>query len=175
DITQSFAKIPVDLDGWNVRMAAGSAHKIGGPKGVGFLYKSRHEEIMPIMFGGGQESGLRPGTENVAGIVGFAHAAALMHQKMDENATIARDSLERSLESIATICSYKRIGDPNTQSPYILPIELINMTNEEFFARTHRQFALSDGSACNASTITGSHVIEAMKQNSASIVRLSFH
>src|SRR3989344_7996237 len=78
DAVQSFGKVPIDVRTMRIDVLSASAHKIHGPKGVGFLYVRTGVPLVPVMSGGGQERGLRGGTEHVAGIVGFAKACALM-------------------------------------------------------------------------------------------------
>lgn len=74
DAAQTFGKIKIDVQKMNISLLSASAHKIGGPKGIGFLYVKNGAKIKPLIYGGGQEKGLRSGTENVPGIVGFAAA-----------------------------------------------------------------------------------------------------
>ena len=78
DAVQSFGKLSVNVDMLGVDLLSASSHKIYGPKGVGLLYIRKGTKIMPIMYGGHQERSLRPGTENVPGVVGFGRAAELM-------------------------------------------------------------------------------------------------
>jgi cysteine desulfurase len=90
DAVQAGGKIPLDVNCLHVDMLSLSAHKLHGPKGVGALYVRKGTGLAPIIFGGGQEKGLRSATENVAGIVGFGVAAALAKAGLDEEATRLR-------------------------------------------------------------------------------------
>jgi cysteine desulfurase len=83
DAVQALGKIPLAVDALGIDLVALSAHKLGGPKGIGALYVGGTVELEPIVYGGGQESGLRAGTENVAGIVGFAAAAAVSTSELE--------------------------------------------------------------------------------------------
>lgn len=84
DAVQAGGKIPIDVNRWQVDLLSLSAHKLHGPKGVGALYVRKGTGLAPIIFGGGQERGLRSATENVAGIVGFGAAAAIAQQELTE-------------------------------------------------------------------------------------------
>lgn len=84
DCAQSFGKLKIDVRNMNIDFLSGSAHKIGGPKGIGFLYYREGVKIEPIFYGGGQEKGLRSGTENVPGIIGLSKALE-MSKKTDKN------------------------------------------------------------------------------------------
>ena len=86
DAVQSFGHVILDVDVMGIDLLSASSHKIGGPKGVGFLYVRRGTKLSPVLYGGGQERGLRSGTENVAGIVGFGEACRLAGIRMAADA-----------------------------------------------------------------------------------------
>src|SRR5579864_6306598 len=86
DAVQAAGKVPLDVDRLHVDLLSLSAHKLHGPKGIGALYVRNGTRLSPIMFGGGQERGLRSATENVAGIVGFGAAAALAQEELADEA-----------------------------------------------------------------------------------------
>ena len=98
---QGFGKLPIDVEELGVDLLAVSAHKLHGPKGVGALYVGKDVRLEPLITGGGQERGLRAGTENVPGIVGFAKAVELSLKRLygDEPARVARlrDRLEAGI------------------------------------------------------------------------------
>ncbi len=102
DAVQSFGKMPVDVDRLGVDLLTVSAHKIYGPKGVGALYIRRGTDIRPFIHGGHQERGLRAGTENTAGIVGFGEAVRVLGERMKKD----KDRLEKLAEKL-------KIGDRN--------------------------------------------------------------
>lgn len=85
DAVQSFGKMTIHPKKMNVDLVSVSAHKIHGPKGVGFLYINDKTKITPVLFGGGQQKGMRSGTENVPGIAGFSRAAAIAYERLSEN------------------------------------------------------------------------------------------
>ena len=90
DAVQSVGKIPVDVAALNVDMLSISSHKIYGPKGVGCLYVRKGTKLKPLIFGGGHERGLRSGTENVSGIIGFSEAMRLAIEDFADNVRIQR-------------------------------------------------------------------------------------
>ncbi|MFO7721325.1 MAG: cysteine desulfurase family protein [Gillisia sp.] len=163
DITQAVGKIPVNLNELNLDLAIFSSHKIYGPKGAGALYinKNNKVDINPYVFGGGQEKGMRPGTMNVPGIVGFGKAAEIAFSELeDEAARILklRNKLESGLKNIdgAIINSENCNRLPNTTN--------ISFENIEgsVLLRKMNSLAISRGSACTSNTIEASHVLKAM-------------
>ena len=163
DITQAVGKIPVNLKEMNLDLAIFSSHKIYGPKGVGALYinKKNKVEIDPHVFGGGQEKGMRPGTMNVPGIVGFGKAAEIAFSEMeDESARILklRNKLESNLKNIEGEIINSESCDrlPNTTN---ISFENIDGT---LLLRKLKSLAISRGSACTSNTIQASHVLKAM-------------
>ncbi|UJH90968.1 cysteine desulfurase [Antarcticibacterium sp. 1MA-6-2] len=163
DITQAVGKIPVDLEKLNLDLAIFSSHKIYGPKGVGALYINKNNivRIDPYFFGGGQEKGMRPGTLNVPGIVGFGKAAEIALFGMEvENERILklRNKLEKELKNIegAKINSEDADRLPNTTNVSIDNID------GNLLLRKLNSLAISRGSACTSNTIQASHVLKAM-------------
>lgn len=163
DITQAVGKILVDLQSLNVDIALFSAHKLYGPKGIGALYinKKNRALITPKSFGGGQEKGIRPGTLNVPGIVGFGKAAEIASEVLEKESirlSKLRDTLEQLLEDIeGTIINVKNtLRIPNTTS-----ISFKNIDGEKLLRRLGT-VAVSRGSACSSITVRPSHVLKAM-------------
>ena len=144
-----------------------SAHKIGGPKGVGALYVSQSvitkKQLVPIIFGGGQESGMRSGTENVIGIVGFGAAAKAGYASLD--ADIAAEAAVRAhlIEALQSErFSGIRLNLPETTAPHILSITLPSVKSETMLHSLSRAgIFVSSGSACSSNTGHGSHVLRA--------------
>ncbi len=163
DAVQAFGHIPVNVDELGVDYLSASAHKFHGPKGVGFLYVRRGAPIEPYMDGGHQESGLRGGTENVAGIVGMAAAAKAACARMEEGAArIAgfRDALQRRiLEAIPGVCvngEEPRVpGTLNVSVPGIDSAALVELLDE-------RGVCAAGGSACSSREGRPSHVLVSM-------------
>ncbi len=165
DMTQSFGKMPVAFDWSGVDMACASAHKLGGPKGVGCLILRKGTEIPAILRGGGQELGRRAGTENIIGIAGFGAAAQdaaadLAVGAMDRVAKL-RKILETALEeSGKPIIFVGKEGErlPNT-SCFIAP----GWKGEtQVMAMDLAGFAISAGSACSSGKVKASKVLSAM-------------
>ncbi|USG59964.1 cysteine desulfurase [Sneathiella marina] len=163
DAIQAVAKIPVDFKDLGVDMMSISAHKFGGPQGMGALVLREGVAIEPVVKGGGQELGRRAGTENVAGIVGFGVAAALADARLAEqdNVRQLRDGLERAINDVspgAVIYGADVPRLPNTVSVSMpgVPSEL-QVMNFDLAG-----VAVSAGSACSSGKVKASHVLMAM-------------
>ncbi|MGH9395417.1 MAG: cysteine desulfurase family protein [Terriglobia bacterium] len=178
DAVQSVGKVSVDVRRMNTRLLSLSAHKLNGPKGVGALYLRKGTPVRPLLYGGHHERDRRPGTENVAGIVGLGKAAelALAHWR-DEAARLEslRDRLEAGiLQSIpfSTVNGDRRRRVPSTSS---LSFEFID--GESFvIAADLRGLACSTGSACSSGSLEPSHVLSAIgktKAEARSTIRFS--
>jgi cysteine desulfurase len=183
DAVQSFGKVPLDVDSLKVDLLSLSAHKIYGPKGIGALYVRRGTNLQNLLWGGGQERGRRPGTENVASAVGFAAAARLaLEDRQTESARLRalRDQLQESLR--AAVPGVLVNGDPLRRLPHILNISidarLTQLQGELLVVNMDLQgIAVSSGSACTSGSIQPSHVLLAMGQDPATAraaVRFSF-
>lgn len=163
DITQAVGKMPVNLNELNLDLAIFSSHKIYGPKGAGALYinKKNKVDIDPYVFGGGQEKGMRPGTMNVPGIVGFGKAAEIASSEMDEESARIlklRNMLESDLKKLDGTIINSETSDrlPNTTN-----ISFDNIEGNSMLRKLN-SFAISRGSACTSNTIQASHVLKAM-------------
>ena len=163
DAVQAAGKIPTDMRALGVHMLSLSAHKLGGPEGVGALVLDGSISIEPMLRGGGQEGWRRAGTENVAGIAGFGVAAELAGNGLAAYACLAgiRDSLERRLARLAPGtrffgASVRRL--PNTSC--LAPPGLDSET--QVMALDLDGVAVSAGSACSSGKVGVSHVLEAM-------------
>jgi cysteine desulfurase len=162
DAVQAFGKLEVDFGALGVNAMTISSHKIGGPVGVGALILDKRVDIAPLLHGGGQERGLRSGTENVAGIVGFAKACklAVATLKMRSMAqTKCRDQLETGLQNLnAVIFGQQAERLPNT-SFFAIP----NIEGETLVTALDKAgYAVASGSACSSDSTEPSHVLLAM-------------
>lgn len=144
-------------------MLAFSAHKIYGPKGVGALVVRKGYQLEPLLYGGGQQKGLRPGTLNIPGIVGLGEACRLRQMEMDddERAIAAkRDKLQiQLLESIPGLIIN---GDIANRLAGNLHISIPGIPNSAVIARVRHKLAISTGSACTSGVEAPSHVLTAM-------------
>lgn len=164
DAVQTAGKIPIDINELGVDLLTISAHKFYGPKGVGALYIKKGLKLDPQIHGGGQESHLRAGTENIAGIIGMAEALTLAKTEMEKESTREkqmRDALESLIEkNIPEIIINGKTAErtPNTLSVVVKFVE-----GEGLLLKLERQGILaSSGSACTSGSLDPSHVMTAM-------------
>jgi cysteine desulfurase len=164
DAIQTFGKIPLQVEEDQVDLLSLSAHKIYGPKGVGALFVRKGTKMMPFLHGGSQERKRRPGTENIAGIVGFARAAELLHTEMEKEAgrlASLRDMLQRGIgERIPHI---HLNGDLEHRLPGTLNLSFEFAEGEALILSLDMEgIAVSSGSACTSGSLEPSHVLLAM-------------
>ena len=164
DAVQAFGKVLLDARTTPFDVLSLSGHKIGAPKGIGALYVRRGTPLEPLMFGGAQDRGRRPGTENVAMAVGLARAAELAVAEREYEWTVVatrRDRLETALlERIPDAVIHGR-GAP--RAPHIISISVPGTDSESLLmALDLRGIACSAGSACQSGSITPSHVLAAL-------------
>ncbi len=154
DAVQAGGKIPLDVNELRVDLLSLSAHKLHGPKGIGALYVRKGTGLAPIIFGGGQEKGLRSATENVAGIVGFGAAAAIAKAELAEEADRLRGFRETIIEELQRCCPDCYIfGHREHRLPGHLSIGFRGREREigEILTRLDNAgIAVSAGSACSA-------------------------
>lgn len=166
DAAQMLGKLPLQIEELNVDIASFSAHKVYGPKGLGalFLPEGRARELFsPILFGGGQEGGIRPGTANVPGIVGFGHACWLLRGSMDsEIEHISR--LRNMCEKEITRCIPGSFinGETTPRLPGTISLTIPGVPADMLIANLET-VCIGDGSACNSGAPEPSHVLLAMK------------
>lgn len=163
DTVQSAGKIPTPVDDLGLDLASLSAHKFYGPKGVGALYVREGVDLQPVIHGGGQERGLRGGTENVPGIVGMGKAAELALADRDERAVRLRDLRDRLVERVLERTDAELIGDPDRRLPGYSTFCFEKISGGELVAElADRGIAASSGSACHAGSLEPSRVITEM-------------
>jgi cysteine desulfurase NifS len=163
DAVQAFGKIPVNIADLGVDMLSVSAHKLHGPKGVGALYTAKGVEVEKIVHGGGQEFGMRSGTENILGIAGFGRAAELLPEWLSkgERLRTLRDSLESAVRVL--VPGMRVNGHPAERLPNTLNIVLPGFRGESIvFALDRHGVRVSSGSACKSGSPKASHVLLAM-------------
>ena len=163
DATQALGKIPVNVEDWGVDMLTLSAHKLHGPKGVGALYVRKGVELESLVSGGEHEGGLRAGTENTVGIVGFGKAAELVPGLLSEMAGIRRltDTLEKGIGSV--VAGARLNGHPEKRLPNTLNMTLPGFRGESMvMAMSRYGVYFSSGSACSSGSPDPSHALLAM-------------
>ncbi len=163
DITQAVGKIPLILDNLNLDLAIFSSHKIYGPKGCGAMYINNKNklEVGPKIFGGGQEKGLRPGTLNVPGIVGFGKAAEILITEIEQESARIKD-LRNKMENFLLEIDEVKIHSKNANRlPNTTNISFKNIAGNQLLRKLNT-LAISRGSACTSNTVEASHVLKAM-------------
>lgn len=163
DASQAVGKIPIQFNEWGITMLALSAHKLYGPQGVGALVVRRDHRLEPLLYGGGQQRGLRPGTLNLPGIVGLGEACRLRLEEMamDEvEIGKKRDRLQAFLQ--AQIPDLVINGDLENRLAGNLHISIPGIPNSAVIARVRHKLAISTGSACSSGVEAPSHVLRAM-------------
>ncbi|WP_317129035.1 IscS subfamily cysteine desulfurase [Ilyomonas limi] len=165
DATQAAGKIPVDVNKDGIDLLTFSAHKMYGPKGVGALYvrrKNPRVKVTAQMDGGGHERGMRSGTLNVPGIVGFGQACELCRLEMEEESkriSKLRDKLENALLQIEE--SYVN-GNREHRLPHVTNISFKYVEGEGLMMGFNKNIALSSGSACTSASLEPSYVLKAL-------------
>jgi len=181
DTTQTMGKITYNVGESNIDFLVGSAHKFHGPKGVGFLYINKRNKIKPIIVGGGQESGQRGGTENVAGIVGLAKALEVSYKSravVQNHVSVLKRYFISSLDDL-TIGGITFNGESRSATKglgNIVSVAFPCLSSGSLVSQLDLLgIAVSGGSACSNLADGGSHVISAIYRNpDKEIVRFSF-
>jgi cysteine desulfurase len=181
DAVQALGRIPVRLGEWGAALASFSAHKVGGPVGVGFLYKRKGTSLAPILFGGDQEAGLRPGTENVAAIAAAALAVELAVREQSDFAARTRQLCSSFWRQVQSVVPQARLLGPPLESesrlPNTLNVALEGIDSRVLVARLDLEgLEVSAGSACASGSLEPSHVLLAMglsKESARAGLRIS--
>ncbi|WP_027407912.1 cysteine desulfurase family protein [Anoxybacteroides tepidamans] len=175
DAVQAYGLVPIDVKEFHIDLLSVSAHKINGPKGIGFLYAKDTVKLMPRSHGGEQERKRRAGTENVPGIVGMAKAVEIAQQTIEEKTALYRSFKKIMLnifdnESISYIVN----GDMDDALPHVLNVAFPGTNVESMLVNLDLAgIAASSGSACTAGSIDPSHVLVAMFGKDSKRVRSS--
>lgn len=178
DAVQAAGKVPVLLDSTPCPLVTISGHKLGAPKGIGALLVQEGTRIAALIHGGGQQQGLRPGTENVAGAIGLGRAVRLAVEELDREAprlAALRDRLARGL--IAAVPDLVVHGGHAPRAPHILSLAVPGTDSEAMLMHLDLAgVAASSGSACMTGAVEPSHVLTAMgmpRELAISTIRLS--
>jgi cysteine desulfurase len=160
DAVQSFCKIPMDVKRMNIDLMSASSHKIYGPKGVGMLYVRKGTKIEPLIHGGGHESGRRSGTENVAGIVGFAKACEIAVREMGSESERLSGMRDRLIEGVLRIPNSHLNGHPIKRLPGNANFRFDFIEGEALILKLDMLgIEASTGSACSSMDLKASHVL----------------
>jgi len=179
DAVQAVGKIPINVKDLGVDALSISSHKINGPKGIGALFIKKGLTVTPQILGGGQENGMRSGTENVASIVGFGKACEIAKDKLSDNIshfqTLHSSTLSRIVKEIPHV---KLNGHPEKRIFNNIHLTFLGVNGEDLIIKLDEHgIAASTGSACSVHTQKASHVLKAMGFNHEQItgsLRLSF-
>ena len=168
DTVQTMGHYPFDLEKLDIDFITCAAHKIHGPKGIGFLYLKQNLNIKPLIHGGSQERGIRGGTENLAGIVGLAKALQMANTDIEQHIeyvqglkTYMITELQKTVEGI----SFHGEISPDKSLYTVLNVCFPKLPKSELFllALDLKGVACSGGSACNSGSSTGSHVLRGIQ------------
>ena len=164
DAVQAIGKIPVDVQDIGCDFLTISGHKFYGLKGAGALYTRWGKWAQPMITGGHQEKGRRPGTENVVGIIGLAKALELAVAELDEEAKRLRELRDHLEKRVLDEIPYTRvIGNPESRAPFVSNISFRFIEGESIQLKLDNDgVAVSTGSACSSGSLEPSHVIAAM-------------
>lgn len=180
DAAQSIGKIPLDVGAMGVDLASFSSHKMYGPAGVGALFVAAdvRAAMRPLMTGGGQEGGLRPGTVPVFLAVGFGQAAVLASQRIQSDQRHLQNVTAAFVEELRWLGVNHEILSPSLGGlPGLVSLYLPNVEAADLLDRLSSSFSASTGSACNAGELRGSHVLRAIGLSEAQagqVLRLGF-
>lgn len=181
DATQGFGKLNDTLRRTKYDMLSCTAHKLGGPQGIGALVmrrdrRYRRPPVRPLMFGGGQERGYRPGTTPVALAAGFALAAELADRESAANMEACR-AIRQDLLTVISPLAYRLNGDQSYCLPSTVNVSFTGVDAEGVFVALKGRYAVSNGSACNSGSHAPSYVLTAMglsEQRVSEAVRISW-
>ena len=178
DGVQAFCKIKTNLSNTMVDAYTISSHKIHGPKGVGALFVKKGVNLKPTIFGGGQEFSVRPGTENLPGVLGFVMAAEMMQNSFEKNYENVHVLKDYMLKQLNIKCSDFIVNANILEaSPYILSVSFKKVKGEVLLhSLEQKEIYVSTGSACS-SKLSGNRILSAMGESQANIdgnIRFSF-
>jgi len=166
DAAQVAGHIPIDVEAMNIDLMSISAHKIYGPKGIGAIYVRRRNpkaKVAPIIFGGGHERGLRSGTLNVPGIVGFGKALEIAEKEMKKENERLRKWTTKMLDSFTLAFDGVELnGHPDQRLAHNLNVSFKGIESKALIHLLQSDLAISAGSACTTAIVEPSHVLLAL-------------
>jgi cysteine desulfurase len=164
DAVQSVGKIPVNVEDMNVDMLSISAHKLYGPKGIGALYIKKGVRVDPLLHGGGHERGMRPGTENVPGIVGLGKACQIAEENLEKNMEYVSSLRDRLIKGVLETIEQSYLnGHPTKRLPNNANFRFSSIEGESLVLQLDAKgINASTGSACSSKKLEPSHVLMAI-------------
>ncbi len=164
DAVQTFGKVKVDVEELNVDLLSLSSHKVHGPKGVGALYIKKGVRITPLIHGGGQERGIRSGTENVPGIVGFGKACEIASNDLDKNYQRLIKTRDEIIDKVLDVVPESYLnGDRTERLPNVINFRFSAIEGESLILLLDAKgYQTSTGSACSSKTLEASPVLKAL-------------
>lgn len=180
DAVQAFGLLNIDVKAMKIDMLTVSSHKINGPKGIGFLYVSEKVKMLALQYGGEQERKRRPGTENVAGVVGFQKAVELVTELKEDRVKMYNQMKELFLKTLANNeIAFEVNGDMDKSIASIINLSFPGTNVETLLTNIDLAgIAASSGSACTAGSVEPSHVLLAMygqdNDRTTNSIRFSF-
>ncbi len=164
DAVQSVGKIPVNVEDMNVDLLSISAHKLYGPKGIGALYIRKGVRIDPLLHGGGHERGMRPGTENIPGIVGLGKACQIAEENLEKNMEYVSSLRDRLIQGVLGKIEQSYLnGHPTKRLPNNANFRFSSIEGESLVLQLDAKgINASTGSACSSKKLEPSHVLMAI-------------
>ncbi len=178
DAVQAFGKLPIRVKDWRIDLLSVSGHKLQGPKGVGFLYAASGVKLAPLLFGGGQQRGLRSGTLNAPGIAGLGLAGELAYSDLAKTTEEIRNISECIIKGLSDVEGVYSNSCLEEGVPHILSLRVEGIPSEVLLhALEEKGIYVSSGAACSSSHpgISGTlRAIGLREEEAASTIRLSF-
>ncbi|CDG65245.1 Cysteine desulfurase [Methanobacterium sp. MB1] len=164
DAVQSVGKIPVNVEDMNVDLLSISSHKLYGPKGIGALYIRKGVRIQPLIHGGGHERGMRPGTENIPGIVGLGKACQIAEENLEKNMEYVSSLRDQLIEGVLGKIEQSYLnGHPTKRLPNNANFRFTGIEGESLVLQLDAKgINASTGSACSSKKLEPSHVLMAI-------------
>jgi cysteine desulfurase len=164
DAVQAYGLLPIDVKKMHIDLLSVSAHKINGPKGIGFLYENTGVRLQPYFYGGEQERKRRAGTENVPGIAGFKKAVEIIQKDRQKKYDFYEQLREKFIQRLKEeSINFKINGSESNYLPHIINVSFPGTDVEAFLVNLDLEgISASSGSACTAGSLEPSHVLRAM-------------